>query len=100
MSEHKSIYDLSAAGLADLAASKIPGPGIYQESFNLLSLFNTNPAVVSEQEIHGLNAYLQQLRKEIVHRLLPVIFDPQSKEPNKWWFQFAKRKFVGTTLWK
>lgn len=116
--------------LAELAASRVPGPG-NPEGFNLSRMFAPPQ---TEREYYIISLYLRQLREEIVHRLMPLIYHPEKKNsasfagaggsgnnsgnafgsgsgngsgsargamvPDKWWFQYAKKKFLGMTLWK
>merc|ERR1711957_203975 len=42
-------------------------------------------------------AYFKQLRQETVARMLPRMYYPDGN-PNKWWFQFAKKKFMNLKL--
>eukprot|EP00392_Amoebophrya_sp_AT5.2_P004947 g4956.t1 len=81
----------------------------------LLGIYAPEREEDRELETKMLNVYLRQLREEVVARLLPDFFveDPASRDEsggsaggvgnytstalrkNKWWTQYAKKKFVG-----
>mmetsp|Transcript_28111 Transcript_28111/g.83948 ORF Transcript_28111/g.83948 Transcript_28111/m.83948 type:complete len:175 (-) Transcript_28111:60-584(-) len=72
--------------LETMAGEELPGPGDPQ--FVLTPLFSEGSA----QDSQTAKAYLKQLRLETLARLLPVLYP--DGQPNKWWFQFSKRKFM------
>eukprot|EP00933_Yihiella_yeosuensis_P055198 TRINITY_DN53909_c0_g1_i1.p1 TRINITY_DN53909_c0_g1~~TRINITY_DN53909_c0_g1_i1.p1 ORF type:complete len:176 (-),score=41.07 TRINITY_DN53909_c0_g1_i1:78-605(-) len=77
--------------LEAMAAADMPGPG--DNGFVLAPLFQTGN---SAHECQTAKAYLKQLRQETVVRIMPLLY-PEG-QPNKWWFQFAKKKFMNIAL--
>merc|ERR1711971_891977 len=41
-------------------------------------------------------AYFKQLRRETVARMIPRLYPDGN--PNKWWFQFSKKKFMNMRI--
>lgn len=78
--------------LETLAASDtFPGPG--DVGFALASLIPTGATL---QETQAARGYLKQLRQETLVRFLPLLY-PDGR-PNKWWLQFARRRFMNLSL--
>lgn len=69
---------------------RMPGPG--DEKFLLAPFFSAG--TISDSQ--AAKAYLKQLRLETVARLIQLLY-PEG-QPNKWWFQFSKKKFMGMSL--
>ena len=44
-----------------------------------------------------LRSYFHQLRREVVDRLLPRLYNADGTH-SKWWFLFAKHKFMNKSL--
>mmetsp|Transcript_63805 Transcript_63805/g.149569 ORF Transcript_63805/g.149569 Transcript_63805/m.149569 type:complete len:178 (+) Transcript_63805:50-583(+) len=82
--------DDAARQLEVVAASELPGPG--DSGFILGSWFKAGPP----QDCQMAKAYLKQLRQETASRLLPLFYP--DGQPNKWWFQFSKKKFMNIAL--
>jgi len=61
-----------------------------EKDFPLPGFFKP-PATKPEGDL--FRSYYRQLREDLCFRLIDVIFDAQGNK-NKWWFQFAKRKFM------
>mmetsp|Transcript_87756 Transcript_87756/g.284067 ORF Transcript_87756/g.284067 Transcript_87756/m.284067 type:complete len:177 (+) Transcript_87756:107-637(+) len=76
--------------LEAMAGEDLPGPG--DAGFVLAPLFPVGPA----GECQTAKAYLKQLRQETLARLLPTLYS--GGQPNKWWFQFSKKKFMNIVL--
>ena len=68
----------------------IPG----DTGWSLGSLF---PSPKGREESDTFKAYFKQARQEVAERVLDKIYDAEGKK-NKWWFCFAKRKFMGKEL--
>ncbi|CAE8619626.1 unnamed protein product [Polarella glacialis] len=86
-----------ASGLEDasrqlevMASADMPGPG--DAGFVLAPLFPSAGALESQTA----KAYLKQIRQESLYRLLPTLYP--GGQPNKWWFQFSKKKFMNFVL--
>eukprot|EP00931_Biecheleriopsis_adriatica_P103536 TRINITY_DN7835_c0_g1_i1.p1 TRINITY_DN7835_c0_g1~~TRINITY_DN7835_c0_g1_i1.p1 ORF type:complete len:175 (+),score=34.23 TRINITY_DN7835_c0_g1_i1:54-578(+) len=82
--------DEAARQLEAMAAAEMPGPG--EPAFILNQLFKPG----GDQDIQTAKAYLKQLRQESLVRLMPVLYP--SGQPDKWWFQFSKKKFMNIQL--
>ena len=67
---------------------RFPIPG--DKDFCLGGFFNA-PATANDSDT--IRQYLLQLRQECANRLLDRIYNADGT-PNKWWFQFSKRKFL------
>jgi len=76
----KNILTVSTSG-----NFKIPG----EDGFCLPGFF-TPPKAKAEADL--FRAYYRQLREESANRLIEILFTNEG--PNKWWFQFSKRKFM------
>merc|ERR1712110_1003987 len=47
----------------------------------------------------NLRTYLTQLRQELGHRLVPLVYDGSNGDgPSKWWLCFNKQKFMNKAL--
>jgi len=53
--------------------------------------FFTNPT--NKTEADNFRSYYRQLREELCNRLVEFAY-LENGEPNKWWMQFSKRKFM------
>ncbi|CAD7926525.1 unnamed protein product [Amoebophrya sp. A25] len=74
------------------------GTGGSAEHNNTNTPSSTSSSTSDHQaQVQILNAYLRQLREETVQRLMPLLF-VSADERNKWWFQFARKKFCATSL--
>ena len=63
---------------------------------NYKSHFLGNLITLDNSQVSDLNLYLKSLRKEIVNRLLYMLFDgPWGTLDLKFWLGFSKRKFMG-----
>eukprot|EP00941_MAST-03F_sp_MAST-3F-sp1_P006289 g6289.t1 len=60
-------------------------------------LKNLCPKAESSKDAEKLRNYLTQLRKELLTRMLEILYN-DAGEPNKWWFQFHKMKFMGMEI--
>jgi len=77
----KNITSISMSGNFPIPGDKgFPLPGFFK-----------NPE--SRTEADAFRAYYRQLREETTNRLLEIVYLPDGT-PNKWWFSFAKRKFM------
>mmetsp|Transcript_41473 Transcript_41473/g.72835 ORF Transcript_41473/g.72835 Transcript_41473/m.72835 type:complete len:177 (+) Transcript_41473:145-675(+) len=77
--------------LERLATADIAVPG--SPNF-ILAPFFTDPK--NPQEANCFKDYSKQLRQETLARLLPMLYP--NGTPNKWWFQFCKKKFMNVAL--
>lgn len=63
---------------------------------NLKSHFLNNLLVYKANEVQELQIYLKSIRKEIVMRLMFLLYDSDSKTLDlKYWLGFAKKRFMG-----
>jgi len=76
----------------DLQTPNFPMHG--EHGFPLGGMIN---APESATEGKNWKVYMQQARGELALRLLPLCFN-EDGSPNKWWLQFAKRKFMNKTM--
>ena len=54
-------------------------------------------AAKSSSERETMRSYFKQLREETGLRMLDRVYD-EDGNPNKWWMQFCKRKFMNITV--
>jgi len=69
---------------------KVPG----EEGFPLPGFFKS---AATKQDADTFRAYFRQLREELAARLVETIYtvdENKNSIKSKWWFQFAKRKFM------
>jgi len=92
VSSQASNFQDAKRQLEALANADQPGPG--HPNFVLAPLFTK---ATGTQEADVVKNYFKQLRQETVARVLPLFY-PDGGPPNKWWFQFNKKKFMNYTL--
>ena len=63
---------------------------------NLKTHFFNNLVTVKNTEINELQTYLKNLRKEVIIRLMSILFESDCKSLDyKYWLAFSKKKFMG-----
>lgn len=80
--------------LVNYALENFDGPG--DSSFVLQGFV---PSTNSPAEKTQWMEYMKQARQEIARRVSTLVFtNPTDNGPNKFWMQFAKRKFLGKEI--
>ncbi|KAI9503065.1 subunit of the Arp2/3 complex [Coemansia spiralis] len=83
----KQLYSLAVTNVVIPADPQFPLHSMYPQ--------------VDRMEGEQLRQYLQQVRQELVQRLVPIVYtaDGQSSQaPSKWWLSFQKRHFMGKSM--
>lgn len=83
----KQLYSLAVTGVV------IPADA----SFPLHNMYPSIPPAQMKTDGELLRQYMQQLRQELVQRLVAKAYDGQGT-PSKWWLSFQKRHFMGKSL--